>query len=65
MDGAHQILWDFHCRAEKLPDGYYRVRLTTPSGRLVDRIGYHPLWELIRAIQKQETNATPTKDDED
>jgi len=43
-------LWDFRCQAALLSDGRYRVRLTSASGRVIERIGYHPLHELIRAL---------------
>ena len=43
-------LWDFHCTAERLPDGRYRVRVSSASGKHIERTGFHPLWELIRIL---------------
>ncbi len=50
-------LWRFRCEADRLANGRYRVVIVSESGKRIERVGYHPLWELIRAIGKQESNA--------
>lgn len=48
---CESLLWDFRCRAVRLPSGYYRVTIVgTQTGTTRIRVGYHPLWELIRLI---------------
>lgn len=45
------MIWNFNVTAERLDDGRYRVVATgTETGRRIERVGYHPLWELIRII---------------
>lgn len=43
-------LWDFQCVAVRLASGRFRVTITTRSGEVRTREGYHPLHELIRLI---------------
>lgn len=46
-----RLWWDFSVRAALLPDGRFRVRVRgRKSGAEYERIGYHPLWELIRIV---------------
>lgn len=49
-------LWRFRCEADQLPDGQYRVEIVSDKGKRITRIGYHPLWELIRALRHHESN---------
>lgn len=45
------LLWSFNCRAERMDGGKYLVTITGErSGTVRTRIGYHPLWELIRLL---------------
>jgi hypothetical protein len=49
-DEQAAMLWDFRCEAGRRPDGQYWLRLTGASGRVIERVGYHPLHELLRAL---------------
>lgn len=50
-----QKVWDFHVLAERVSDDpvRHRVVLTTASGTVIEREGWSPLYELIRAIGSQ------------
>ena len=55
MSGSESVreirpLWRFRCEADELPNGTYRVRLVSDTGIVRERVGYHPLWELIRML---------------
>lgn len=50
-------LWSFHCSAERLPSGDYRVCIVSDSGVRRESVGYHALWELIRLIGKDDHEA--------
>jgi len=46
-------LWDFRVQAGRLPNGRYRVTITSASGTVLTSEGYHPLWELIRMLGRR------------
>lgn len=46
--------WRFRVECDELPDGRYRVVLTTDSGQRFERTGVNPLWELIRIVGQQQ-----------
>ncbi|MCC6580969.1 MAG: hypothetical protein IT440_11060 [Phycisphaeraceae bacterium] len=49
-------VWRFRVEADRLPSGRYRLMVTTDSGTVIVRECFHPLWELIRIINKKERN---------
>ena len=57
MTAPNERLWDFRCTAERLPTGAYRVRVVSASGRVVERVGFHPLHELIRIVGREVKHA--------
>jgi hypothetical protein len=47
-----QRIWHFHVCGERIAPDRYRVTLTTASGKVFVREGWHPLYELLRILGK-------------
>jgi hypothetical protein len=47
-----RVVWKFRVEVEEVDDGHgrYATRATTASGRVLERFGSNPLWDLLRIL---------------
>ena len=51
VETPNGVFWNFRVQAVKRSDGKFHVRIVgNITGEVRERVGYHPLWELIRLI---------------